>query len=97
MAQKGSAEAQSGVSGPPGMQPLGTMTIPGKPGRAQEASSTNAGGPTLGAPKGMVPLGTVRVPTPPNRIGPPQGASESDGDNDSDMPRGAGNPVKTTR
>jgi len=82
---KGPAESQSGVAGPPGMKPLGSLTIPGKPGRKQEASSTMEGGPQLPAPPGMVPLGTMRVPTPPKRIGSPEGASEDDGDGDQDV------------
>lgn len=91
MAKKGSADSPSGVL-PNGMQPLGSLTIPGKPGRAQEGSSTSGGGPSLGAPPGMVPLGTMRVPPSPKRAGPAAGAREDDGDGDAHTPRGAGNP-----
>jgi hypothetical protein len=92
--KKGSAESASGVM-PNGMQPLGSMTIPGKPGRAQEASSTGnaSGAGSVGSPPGMVPLGSMGVPTPPKRIGPAAGAMEDDGDGDAHSPRGAGNPV----
>lgn len=83
----GMAESAAAPSSrmPGGLQPLGTLTIPGKPGRKQEGSSTMEGPrETLPSPYSL-PLGEMRVPPDSvrdRRQPDAHGAGMNDGDGD---------------